>query len=275
VPIASGTFPPGGDVAQALGASELEAETSTNYTLGVTAQFDKLTLTIDGYIIDIDDRTRFVSGRDVSTDPDDGEAYQNFLALQQAGVPGAETIGQVRWITNAFNTRNVGMDIVATYPLEWSNGQMTNLQLAYNYNEVTIESDASEFLDVEDAFDFENGVPKHRFIATGTHQVGDFSVLARLSYFGEWKNSQEEFNGGPLLGAQTFGATYFFDLEGSYQITDAIRLTVGGRNIFDEFPDELNEEIGRRDQCCGRLYDSGTIVPWQGGYYYGRLQFNF
>ncbi|MEE4277805.1 MAG: TonB-dependent receptor, partial [Halieaceae bacterium] len=274
VPIASGTFPPGGPVAQALGAEELTAETSENYTLGLTAQFDKLTLTIDGYIIDINDRTRFVSGRDVSTDPTAGAAYDNFLALEAAGVPGANTIGQVRWITNALDTRNVGMDIVATYPLEWSNGQTSNLQLAYNYNEVSIESDTTGFLDNEDQFDFENGIPKHRFIATGTHQVGDFSFLARLSYFGEWENSQEQFNGGPLLGAQTFGATYFVDLEGSYQVSDAIRLTVGGRNIFDEFPDELNE-IGRADQCCGRLYDSGTIVPWQGGYYYGRLQYNF
>ncbi|MEM1144452.1 MAG: TonB-dependent receptor [Pseudomonadota bacterium] len=275
VPIASGTFPPGGPVAQALGAEELDAETSTSFTLGLTAQFEGLTLTIDGYLIDIDDRTRFVSGRDVSTDPTAGDAFDNFLALQAAGVPGAETIGQVRWITNALDTRNVGLDIVATYPLEWSNGQTSNLQLAYNYNKVSIESDPTGFLDNEDQFDFENGIPNHRFIATGTHQVGDFSVLARVSFFGEWENSQEDGNGGPLLGAQTFGDTFFVDLEGSYQVTDALRLTVGGRNIFDEFPDELNEEIGQRDQCCGRLYDSGTIVPWQGGYYYGRLQYNF
>ncbi len=275
VPIASGTFPPGGPVAQALGAEELDAETSTSFTLGLTASFDNLTLTIDGYLIDIDDRTRFVSGRDVSTDPTAGDAYDNFLALQAAGVPGAETIGQVRWITNALDTRNVGLDIVATYALDWNNGQTSNLQLAYNYNEVSIESDPTGFLDNEDQFDFENGIPNHRFIATGTHQVGDFSMLARVSFFGEWENSQEDGNGGPLLGSQTFGSTWFVDLEGSYQITDALRLTVGGRNIFDEFPDELNEEIGQRDQCCGRLYDSATIVPWQGGYYYGRLQYSF
>jgi iron complex outermembrane receptor protein len=274
VPIASGTFPPGGPVAQALGASELKAETSTNYTFGLTAQFEKLTLTIDGYVIDIDDRTRFVSGRDVSTDPADGAAFENFLALEAAGVAGANTIGQVAWITNAIDTRNVGMDIVATYPLEWANGQVSNIQFAYNYNEVSIESNPAGFLDNEDQFDFENGIPKHRFIATGTHQVGDLSLLARVSYFGEWENSQEEFNGGPLRGVQTFDATWFLDLEASYQLTDSLRLTAGGRNVFDEFPDELND-IGRADQCCGRLYDSGTIVPWQGGYYYGRLQFDF
>ena len=82
-------------MAQALGAQPLEAETSTNFTLGVTAVFGALTLTVDYYQIDIDDRFYSITTRGVSTDPTAGAAYDNFLALDSAGVAGANTIGGV------------------------------------------------------------------------------------------------------------------------------------------------------------------------------------
>lgn len=275
VPIASGTFPPGGPVAQALGASELKPETTVNFTLGATADLPSgLTITADLYRIEIDDRTRFVSGRDVSTDPEAGAAYDNFLALEAAGVAGANTIGEVRWITNAFDTTTTGFDLVATYPLDWSNGQSTTLSAAWNWNDFKVEGDASEFLDNEDFFDFENTLPNNRGVFTAVHTVENLTITGRASYYGEYENSQEEFNGGPLIGAQKFDPVWFFDLEGAYQINRNFRVTLGGRNIFDEFPDEL-AGVGLADQCCGRVYDSGSVVPWQGGYYYLRLNADF
>jgi len=277
VPIASGTFPPGGPVAQALGATQLAPETTVNYTLGVTADFDSgLTVTLDWYQIEIDDRTRFVSGRDVSTDPTAGTAFANFQALQAANVAGAETIGEVRFLTNAFDSVTSGVDIVATYPVEWSNGQSTVFSAAMNYNDLQAEGDnIGTFLDNEDLFDFENGQPQVRGILSAMHNVGAWTVTGRASYFGEYENSQEDGNGGPLIGAQTFGGEWFVDLEGAYQINETFRLSVGGRNIFDEYPDQLNAEVGQRDQCCGRIYDSASVLPWQGGYYYTRLNMDF
>ena len=60
------------------------------------------------------------------------------------------------------------------------------------------------------------------------------------------------------------------DVEASYQISDAVRLSLGARNVFDEYPDAADPAIG--DSCCGRIYRSDSSVDWQGGYYYLKLR---
>ena len=262
-PVATGLFPAGGAVAGALGASPLDPEKSDNLTLGFVASFGDLDLTVDFYQIDIADRTYAVSTRDVSTDPTSGEAYQNFLKLEAAGVPGANSIGGVLYFANGFDTTTKGMDIVATYPLT----DATNLTAAINYNKTEFDSDPSAFLNVEDEFDFENLLSDWRGVYTVTHDIDNLRLLARASYYGEWENS----NRNPWPNIQKYDPSWFIDLEASYQINDMWRVTIGGRNVGDEYPEK--DKIG--DYCCGRDYASGSYVDWQGAYYYGRVSVNF
>jgi iron complex outermembrane receptor protein len=270
-PVATGLFPASGPIAQALGATPLAPETSSSFTVGLTADLGELTMTIDLYSIDIDDRFSAISTLDVSSDPTAGADYQNFLALQNAGVSGAETIGGVFYFTNAFDSNTTGVDVVASYPLEWGNGQETALSLAFNYNKSSLESDASAFLNEEDRFDFENQDPTIRWNLTANHNVGDLSLMARARYYGESDNSNSSGN----LVVQTFDPTLFVDLEASYRFMDNWLVSVGGRNIFDTFPDETDKVASNNDFCCGRDFASSGIVPWQGGYYYGRVALSF
>ena len=179
------------------------------------------------------------------------------------------------YFTNAFDSKTTGLDIVASYPVEWDNGQTTDLQLAYNWNRSELDSDASDFLNEEEQFDFENADPNIRWNLTANHSVGNVNIIGRVRYFGESANSDRNTNFLPALFVQYFDPTTFFDLEANWQINDNWRVAVGGRNLFDSFPDELDREASDNDQCCGRVYSSGTIVPWQGGYYYGRVNFSF
>ncbi|MFK7863782.1 MAG: TonB-dependent receptor plug domain-containing protein, partial [Pseudohongiellaceae bacterium] len=271
VPIAQGLFPPGGPVAAALGATGLAPETSQNYTFGFTAALGDLDLTVDYYRIDIDDRTNAISPLTVSTDPTSGSAFANFQALENAGVAGANTIGRVQYFTNAFDSRTEGFDIVASYPLDFGDAGSTTLSAAMNYTENSFESDPSQFLNAENQFDFINGDPQWRGIFTAMHNVADFNIIARVSWFGEAENSNTGGTRPDGLRVQTLPNFFQTDIEGQWQINDMLRLSVGGRNVFDEFPDR--DEIS--DFCCGRIYSSGTVVPWQGGYYYARLRADF
>jgi iron complex outermembrane receptor protein len=254
-------------VAQALGASALTPETSTNYTIGFTANLAQLDLTVDFYRIELDDATYAISTRDVSTDPDSGEAYQNFLLLDGAGVAGANSIGGVLYFTNGFDISSEGVDIVASYPLNWDTAGSTNLSMALNYTKKAYESDPSAFRNAEAQFDYVNYDPNWRGVFTAAHTFNnDLRIVARASYYGEGENA----NSGTSR-RQVQDAVWFTDLEAQYQINDTFRISGGGRNIFDEYPNEGN--IG--DTCCGRVYESGSVLDWHGSYWFARLTADF
>ncbi|MAP95801.1 MAG: TonB-dependent receptor [Ponticaulis sp.] len=267
-PVATGLFPAGGPIAQALGAEPLAPEKSVNYTLGWTGTFDNASLTVDFYQIDLEDRVNAISTQDVSTDPTSGQAYLNYLALQQAGVAGAASIGGVFYFQNAFDTTTRGVDVVGTYKLDWGGEASTNFTASVNYNETELQDIAiGGLFNAESTFDFENGEPKWRGVFSVLHELDDYTFLARANYYGPYENSD---SGGAAGLIQEFDPVVQVDLELGYQVSEVVKLSVGARNIFDQYPDESNPAIG--DSCCGRVYRSDSTVDWQGGYYYFKLK---
>lgn len=94
--------------------------------------------------------------------------------------------------------------------------------------------------------------------------MGALSLMGRLNAYGPSAN----FNAGQV---QDYPTEALFDMEARYDVTPALNLTLGGRNIFDNYPPQ--DRIG--DYCCGRIYSSGTPISWQGAYYFGRIRYDF
>ena len=157
--------------------------------------------------------------------------------------------------------------MVATMPFDFDNSS-GKLTASLNYNKTEFESEVSEFFNSESTFDFINNTPNTRWILTYNHYMGDLSLMGRVSYFGESDNQNGNGAGAEF---QEWSAVTFLDVEAAYQVTEQIKVMIGGRNITDEYPDK--DELG--DDCCGRLYDSGATIDWQGAYYYGRVSFDF
>ncbi|MDG6097651.1 TonB-dependent receptor [Alteromonas sp. ZYF713] len=272
-PVATGLFPANSATAQALGASPLDPETSTNFTLGATADVGNFTLTVDYYRILLEDRVNAISTLDVSatevTDPDAAgyDAYQRYLALDAAGVEGANTIGGVFYFQNAFDTVTQGIDIVGTYNFESEYGD-TTITASMNFADQNFNSDPQVYFNNEAIYDFLNGTPATRGVLSLKHAMDDMSFTARMNYFGGYSNSD---GGSQVSAIQIFEPEVMFDLEGTYFISEMLSVSAGARNLFDNYPDA--GEIG--ETCCGRIYRSDSIVDWQGGYYYMRLNMSF
>lgn len=272
-PIAQGLFPATNPVSQFLGAQELDPEVSNNYSAGMTADFGGLNLSLDFYFIEIEDQFYAVSPITVTP------AIR--AALLAAAVPGADTIGQVNFFQNAFDSETFGVDLVASYDIDWGGGGMTTLTGSANYNDYQIVSvniqnaNGTDLFDAESIYDFEHGQPKTRAVLSATHAVGPWTFMGRANYYGAYQvsncvpNSCTPANlaaGNTSFEVQEFGSEVLVDIEVQYEITEATSVALGVRNVFDEYPDP--GEYRLRETSNGRIYRSDSIVDWQGGFAY-------
>ena len=260
--VQTGTYPVTSSIAQFYGATSLQPEKSNNYGAGfILEPLDDLTITVDGYIIDVRDRigisqTFTVTAADVAALPD--------LAIVGVG-------GDVNYFTNGFDTTTRGVDAVANYRTRLLDGGL-NLTVAYNYNESEVTEFNPSVISAAQRFNIANLPPKHRLNASANWQLGDFQMNARVNYFSSWAN-QLEYPGQRFSGKATA------DLDLSYTFMDHYTLTVGANNIFDTYPDRIapsttNPIYALTDSLAdGQIYPrSGGPFGINGGFYYARIR---
>lgn len=269
----------GGDVTRAFGIPSLEEETSRNYSLGLVASpRENFRLTVDLYRIDIDDRIVFSSNIQPEAlgscgTPFDPRRCPVRAILDPIGV------GQVLFFTNAIDTQTDGLDVVALY--DWTLGadSLLTLEGAFHFNdtEVTARRSSSSVLPAPVLFDdtqvtlIEEGQPGEHFVVGGTYYRGGWKANLRFNYFGEVAG--EGFTPG---FKQTWSAKWLTDLVVTAPLPGGLSLTVGGLNIFDEYPDDWDPVNAFPFPQLGFTYGWETL-PFgvNGGYYFGRLNFRF
>ena len=272
VPFENRTFPVTSPVAQALGASELKAEKSRNYSFGIATNPAKnLTLTADYYQILIDDRI-VLSGNFT------GATIRTFLENQ--GFPG---VAGGRFFTNAIDTRTLGVDVVANYGVPIGATSTLRLTGGYNYtvNRVLRVAPTPAALSAfqETLFDrverarIEVGQPRDNIFLSGVFNYNDLGLTLRTQRFGEVTSF-----GTPTDGSldQTFGAKWITDVAASYTFGGRFTLTAGVDNVFDVYPDENNQ--GNATTAGNNnfgIFPYNQISPFgfNGAFYYGRLTF--
>jgi iron complex outermembrane receptor protein len=269
-PVAEGIFPATNPLTAYLGAKPLEAETSTQFTLGISSTpTDNLVVTLDYYFIELNDRIVLSSDFAITA------AVQ--AALTAASIPFQSDIAQVSYFTNDLTTETSGVDLVATYNMDWSGGN-TVLSAAGNWNSTSVKDRVNRgtaaspvyFINDESKHDNEHGYPEYRMNISARHSMNnDVTVSVRGNLYGPYKNSKS----GTLTSDDIveYGRVAQWDADVSWDLSEAYRLTLGVNNLFDTMPD-VDEGDG---SCCGRSYRSGSVQDWQGTYYYVRGQISF
>ncbi len=272
-----GTYRNDSKIAQSLGIVPLKAETSMNYSFGVTSKFAEIfSLTVDAYQIDIKDRIVITGNMNRGTN-----ALINTL-LTAGGADASVT--QVAFFTNAITTKTRGIDAVLSASSKFGEGVL-DLVLAANFTKNEIIGDPKTtdklpvttfgniFFNKQEESRITVGQPQSKIAASVNYKINGFNINLRATNFGEvavWDNSHSATNSAL---DETFSAKTIFDATVSYKYKVAT-LTLGGNNLTDIYPDKI-KTLGNTSD--GRFIYSRNVSQFGfgGRYVYAALRVDF
>jgi iron complex outermembrane recepter protein len=262
--VETGTFPATSATARILGAEPLDAETSTNYSLGAVFRFGDFDLTIDAYRIVIDDQIAL------------SENINRAFSPQVAGLLDPLGVQAARFFINGVETETEGVDIVGRYRLNTESIGDFDLTLAANLNDVSVTrvptstsalSPAPTLFNRQRVLTFEEGTPDTKVAGSVDWDLGPWSASARATYYASVTQPGTTPAGDFFTGDKTV-----VDLSGSYQVTDRVGLTLGVDNVFDEYPDFTPASLNSNGVLGFPFY---SPFGFNGRYAYARISLNW
>jgi len=256
-------------IARGLGATDLKAEKSRNFSLGLTARAgDRFDASLDIFRIDVDHRVTLSE----TIAPDGLED----LIAARFGVQGVQSVA---FFTNAVDTRTRGAELVTNYRQPAYGGNLV-LTATYSYNRTSIRkvrdtpaalaelgADAVLF-GVEERNTLTDAAPRQRGSFTARWDNARWSLLGRATRQGA-TTRVFDFGDG-FVPKQTYGARWQIDAEAEWHATERLSIALGGQNITDQYPKRSVPDIA----YAGNFpYDVISPIGSNGAYWYGRLRY--
>ncbi len=235
-------------VTASFGIESLEEETAINAAVGATASIGNFTATIDGYFINVKDR---------------------IVLTGTFAAPQIPNVNEAQFFANGVDTETVGLDIILSWKGNYDFGNLS-ATLAGNINNMYIKEVKNGALD-EGTFFGERekafllaSAPDSKFSLNTNYSTEKFNAGIGLTRFSEiilidFVDTED-----------VYDAKITADLNLGYKLTENLKLTIGGNNIFNEYPDQQND--GETE--AGGYWDA-VQMGFSGAYYYARLDFNF
>ncbi len=245
-----GTIPSTSRAAQLRGGRLLEPERSVNTSLGVVADRGPLSLTVDYFRIGLSNRLALTQLFALS--PEEVET------LISEGITSARNLQNFRFFTNDFETRTQGIDLVATVTPA-SLGGATTFGFLFNHTDTEVTEFNPGVLDDVRLRQLQEAIPGTRWNVSAQHDVGRWSFLGRLNYYGDWYDSRD---------VRVYNGDYVFDLQATRSIGESVMLTLGARNVFDNQPEE-----NPNASAVGNRYSPYTPFNYNGAFVYFRIAY--
>jgi iron complex outermembrane receptor protein len=259
-----------------LGGEALKPEKSRNFTVGaVWNPTDALSLSLDAYQIDIDNRITLSSYLGTSSG-----VVQDYLAAN--GITGSN-YSSVGYFTNAVDTRTRGIDFVGGYHFDFGNAGslQTSLSYNYNYNKVTDIKPNPAALDAlgisikrvdrRDIYGLlADTAPRSKLILNGLYSVGNWDINATITRYGSFTS----FSTSSATFDQVYSANWVSDLSVSYNL-DHWTFTLGADNLFDKYPNKVNAINGYGANKGSMPYSVYSPYGFNGGYAYGKVAYHW
>jgi len=295
-------LPPSSAASTALGFGPLKPEKSTNFSAGMVVRpVSRMVITLDGYYIKIRDRiasSGTITGRrngvPILTPLIDGRTPFDLVnaAIAASGKfidPAVPTLG-VQTFTNGIDTRTLGIEFSARYPVDLDFGKL-DLTWGMNYNETKVtQNRLGTLFNAQARAVIETSSPKFKSVLSGLFTSGDFSANLRTTYYTKSTilvSPAVTVAAAPIPGnfyPAVVKAAAIVDLEFGYDITEWANLAIGANNLFDKKP-EIPGVIPVAVASGTSPYINGSTTinapfghgPYgtNGGYYYARLSLKF
>ncbi|MDX6745396.1 TonB-dependent receptor [Polaribacter sp. PL03] len=240
-----------------LGIDKLDAETSTNFTLGLGGKVNRnLSFTVDYYSINVEDR--------VVLSTEIGATAAGNTALDQ--VLTNNNLSDLSFFTNAIDTKTSGIDVVVGYNrIEVGEGKL-GFNLSGNYvienardgdvknPQIVADAGQSVVNETQEALFFTSR-PKTKWILGTTYDIGKFGFSLNNTYFGKTKFAQQGLqnleslfvnaadipagavqDGGSDLRTE-FTPKVVTDLGINFNATEKLTLSLNVNNLFNVLPE--------------------------------------
>ncbi len=241
-PQLQGTLPNNSAAVIGLGVPNLSAETSNNFSIGGTAKLGKLNITADFYNIKVNDRVLFSSqikpldGTLDGSDPVEQILIDNdVLALQ--------------FFINAVNTKTTGFDLVFDYSKVALGEGTFGASLSMNINKTKIdgavanpailEAGGYDIFNHREALRITDSRPKSKVSLGLNYDINKFNFSLNNTHFGEVTVAGET-----AVDDQVHAGKLVTDMIVGYDFSDVFSVSLTANNIFDVYPDILNNGTG-------------------------------
>ena len=260
----NGVVPSTSAVAVARGGGQLQPEKSRNYSAGAVVEQGPFTLTADFFRIDIDDRVAL--SQEISLTEDE------IVVLLAEGIPEARNFPVFRFFLNDFSTTTQGLDVISTLAVG-----STTFSAIYNYTDTELKNIQTSVIDDFRIATLEQGLPNTRWNFNVNHAADRWRLMARISYFGAYWDSEDGRNANDLGEVAEswlyppYSGKALLDVELGIPFGGGAELAIGAENLLNAYPDV--NPFGPR--TVGNAYGQFSPFGFNGAYYYTRISYGW
>ena len=251
-------------VTTGFGIKSLNEEKALNASLGFTITEGNFTATIDGYLINVKDRIVLTGYFDATS-----------LGLN---------VDAAQFFVNGADTKTKGLDVVLAWKKKFDENSF-GATLTGNINNMKISKVKNGSLDEQTFFGERDkafllaSAPESKFGLNLTYDRKWFNAGLSFTRFSEVKLLDYQmledvadygsFANQIAAATDTYSAKMVTDLTFGFKLSKSLKLSVGGNNIFNIYPDQQDDWVE-----AGGYWDA-VQMGFSGAYYYTRLGFNF
>ncbi len=234
----------------------MQPEKSNNYSIGGVFRAGALSVTVDAYRINVNNR--IVLSENLTAG--------DVIALLP---PGSDITG-IRFFTNGVNTTTNGVEVVGTYKVTTENLGTFEITASGSHNETQVTklptlpkvADAILFGRVNTLV-YEDGQPKWKGVLGLDWERGMWGATGRVTYYGNVLSP-----GTAAVNDVWLGQHAVVDLEVRANVNKRVQMALGANNLLDEYPNAI-------PNSTGPAFSSYSPFGFDGRFVYGRVSYNW